>query len=234
VFKIRKPWLVRPIGTIAGNAIRLLIGTVRSRTANTGAEAHPPPRGAPERYIYVLWHEAIVAATAYRIPLTVLASRHADGELMTRVCRQLKFRVIRGSTTRGGSTALLGLIRHTDGTHVALTPDGPTGPRRRFKAGAVALASTTGLPLIPVGCASSNAWRARSWDRLIIPKPYSTAYFVTGPAIHVPPGLDRDGLQRYCRLTEAAMERVRVAAERWAAGGPRPAPHVAPALPAAA
>src|SRR5437763_4414633 len=143
------------------------MSTVRARMANAGAEVHPPPPDS-ERYIYVLWHEAILAATAYRLPLTVLASRHADGEMMARVCRQLGFRVIRGSTTRGGSTAMLGLIRHTDGTHIALTPDGPVGPRRRLKAGAVGLAGMTGLPLIPVGFGCSDAWRVRSWDRLII------------------------------------------------------------------
>jgi lysophospholipid acyltransferase (LPLAT)-like uncharacterized protein len=82
--------------------------------------------------------------------------------------------------------------------------------------------------LIPCGFACSAAWRARSWDRMIVPKPYSTACFVTGPAIRVPPGLDRTGLQRYCRETEAAMATLTAAAERWAAGGPRPVPYVSP------
>jgi hypothetical protein len=119
---------------------------------------------------------------------------------------------------------LLGLIRRSGGTHVVLTPDGPVGPRRRLKAGAVALASATGMPVVPVGIACPSAWRAGSWDRLMIPKPYSTAHFVTGPAIRVPAGLDRAGQGRYCRLTEEAMGLVTRAAERWAAGGPRPVP----------
>jgi lysophospholipid acyltransferase (LPLAT)-like uncharacterized protein len=80
----------------------------------------------------------------------------------------------------------------------------------------------TGMPLVPVGFACTPAWRARSWDRMIVPKPYSTAYFVTGPAIRVPAGLNRTGLAQYCRQTEEAMTAVNAAAIRWAAGGPRP------------
>jgi hypothetical protein len=59
---------------------------------------------------------------------------------------------------------------------------------------------------------------------MMIPKPYSTAHFVTGPAIRVPAGLDRAGLERFCRLTEDAMGIVTGAAERWASGEPRPVP----------
>lgn len=231
MIKLRKPWLIRPAGTALAAFIRLLMGSVRRRVACAGPELHPPPADG-ERYVYVFWHEAIVLMTAFEAKAHVLTSLHADGELMTRICGHLGIGVIRGSTTRGGSAALLGLIRRTGGTHVALTPDGPHGPRRRLKPGAVALASTTGLAIVPVGVACSAAWRAGSWDRLMVPKPFSTAHYVAGPAIRVPAGLDRGGLSRYCRLTEAALATVQAAADRWAAGGPRPVP--APPLAASA
>ena len=73
----------------------------------------------------------------------------------------MKIGVIRGSTTRGGSTALLGLIRRTGGTHVVLTPDGPVGPRRRLKPGAVALAGMTGMPIVPIGVACPTGLAGR-------------------------------------------------------------------------
>jgi lysophospholipid acyltransferase (LPLAT)-like uncharacterized protein len=220
VIKLRKPWLIRPAGTLAATVIRLLMGTVRIRLAVAGPERQPPTDN--ERFVFVFWHEAIVLMTGFRIPLHVLSSLHADGELMTRICRHLKIGVIRGSTTRGGSQALLGLVRRTGGTHVALTPDGPVGPRRRLKPGAVALASTTGMRIVPVGISCPTAFRARSWDRMMVPLPWTTAHYVTGPAITVPAGLDRTGLTRYCRLVEDSLGTVTDAAERWAAGGPRP------------
>jgi hypothetical protein len=223
VIKLRKPWLVRPVGTLAGVVARLLMGTVRRREAVAGPERQPPaPDG--ERYIYVFWHEALILMTAYSVPAHVLTSQHADGELFTRIARQLKIGVIRGSTTRGGSAALLGLIRRSGGTHVVLTPDGPRGPRRQLKPGAVALAAMTGMPLVPIGIACPTAWRAGSWDRMMVPPPWATAYYVTGPAIRVPAGVDRGRLNWYCRQTEAALAVVTTAAERWAAGGPRPIP----------
>src|SRR5205807_9175779 len=141
-----------------------------------------------------LWHEALVLMTAFRAPAHILASLHADGELFTRVARQLRVGVIRGSTTRGGSAALLGLIRRTGGTNIVLTPDGPRGPRRQLKPGAVALASMTGMQIVPIGIACPAAWRARSWDRMMVPPPWATAYYVSGPAIRVPDRLDRGGL----------------------------------------
>jgi lysophospholipid acyltransferase (LPLAT)-like uncharacterized protein len=219
--KLRKSWQIRPVGTLAANAIRLIMGTVRKRYAVAGPEPHPPPPDG-ERNIYAFWHEFLVPMTSFPANAHVLTSLHADGELMTRVCLNLGLKVIRGSSTRGGSAALLGLVRRDGGTHVALTPDGPRGPRRKLKPGAIALAGITGMPILPVGVACSAGWRAGSWDRMIVPVPWSTAYYVVGPGVRVPEGLGRSGIVRYCRLVEAAIANVTTAAERWAAGGPRP------------
>ena len=225
MFKLRKPWLIRPAGTIAANVIRLLMGTVRQRMAMAGTTPVPLPPDL-EPHLFIFWHEFLLLMTPFKVKLHVLTSLHADGELMTRVCKHLKLGVVRGSTTRGGSKALLGLIRRSGGTHVALTPDGPTGPRRRLKAGAIALAGIAGMPIVPVGVACPAGWRVRSWDRMIIPRPWAAAHYVTGPPIRVPAGLDRTGTNRCCREVEAALETVTKAAERWAAGGSRPVPAV--------
>ena len=223
MFKLRNPWLIRPAGTLIANVANLLMGTVRRRVAVGGTTVIPPPPDA-EPHIFVFWHEFTVLMTPFKANVHVLASLHADGELMTRICKHLKLGVIRGSTTRGGSKALLGLIRRTGGSHVVLTPDGPTGPRRRLKAGAVALAGMSGMPIVPIGMACPAGWRVRSWDRMVVPRPWATSYYVTGPTIRVPAGLDRTGTNLYCREVEAALGTVTAAAERWAAGGPRPIP----------
>ena len=225
MIKLRKPWLIRPAGTLAANVIRMLMGTVRQRIALASTAPVPPLPGTGP-FLYVCWHEFTILMTSFKTKANVhvLASLHADGELMTRICTHLGLKVIRGSTTRGGSKALLGLIRRSSGSHVVMTPDGPVGPRRRMKAGAIGLAAMTGMPIVPVAAACPAAWRAGSWDRMVIPYPWATAHYVAGPSIWVPAGLDRAGTNHYCRQVEDALATVTAAAERWAAGGPRPAP----------
>jgi lysophospholipid acyltransferase (LPLAT)-like uncharacterized protein len=221
VIKLRKPWLIRPAGTIAANFVRVLMGTVRQRISLCGDEPMPPPADS-EPFIYVFWHEYSLLFTPFKANVHVLASLHADGELMTRICRNLGLNVIRGSTTRGGTKALLGLLRREGGSHVVLTPDGPVGPRRRSKMGPVALAAMSGMPIVPIGVGCSAAWRAGSWDRMMVPCPWSTAHYVTGPSIRVPAGLDRAGMNRYSQQIEESLGVAVAVAERWAAGGPKP------------
>jgi lysophospholipid acyltransferase (LPLAT)-like uncharacterized protein len=167
-----------------------------------------------------LWHETVLLGASIKAPIHVLISQHADGELIAQVCRRLGIGVVRGSSTRGGSRALLGLIRRGRQTHLVVTPDGPRGPRRHVQPGLVFLAAVTGLPIVPVGIGFTAAWRARSWDRLAIPKPWSRAVVVFAPEISVPPNLDRAELERYRQRIEAALHRVTAEAERRAAGLP--------------
>src|SRR5262245_1025088 len=111
--KLRHPTLIAAAAALAAGLVRLWLGTVRPRLALTGPERHPiDPRR--QRYIYVFWHESLLLMTAWwRVKLFVLISHHADGELITRVCRRLGFGVVRGSTTRGGGPALLELVRRS-------------------------------------------------------------------------------------------------------------------------
>jgi lysophospholipid acyltransferase (LPLAT)-like uncharacterized protein len=202
--------------------IRLWMSTVRLRILFSEEGRHPTdPRD--RRFIYAFWHESILVAATVRTRIHVLISRHADGELIAQVCRFLGLRVARGSSTRGGVEALLELNRHSQRTHLAVTPDGPRGPRRKVQPGVVYLASLTGLPVVVFGVGFSRAWRARSWDRFAVPKPWSTAFCVIAPAVHVPPSLSREALERYRRLIEERLLGATLAAERWAEGGTRPA-----------
>ena len=90
--------------------------------------------------------------------------------------------------------------------------------------GVVLLASLTGLPVVPLGLTFAPAWRARSWDHMLLPKPWGAAYGVVGVPIHVPAGVDRHELER-CRVqVEDEMTRLTEAAERWACDGVRPSP----------
>jgi lysophospholipid acyltransferase (LPLAT)-like uncharacterized protein len=195
--------------------------TLRYRYRFLGVDVDPHQRGLTKRYIYAFWHEnMLLLATHYARPdVYVLISQHADGQLIAEVCRHLGFRTVRGSTTRGGPDAVRQMLRLGGGAHLAVTPDGPRGPRRRVQQGLVYLAARTGLPVVPVGIGYHKPWRMRSWDRLALPRPWSLGVCVGGKPVHVPADLDRSGLAEYVRRVEEALEYTSAVAERWAETG---------------
>ena len=133
--------------------------------------------------IFVLWHSGLLPLIhVHRHEGTVvLVSEHRDGDYVAGLLHHFGFGTVRGSSTRGGVRGLKGLIRAARrGLDLAITPDGPRGPNRELKLGALTAARITGLPLIPVGVGVTSAWRARSWDGLIVPKPFSTVRVAYG------------------------------------------------------
>ncbi len=213
--KLRHPGLIGLVALLASWLIRFWMGTLRIRMVNLDGKSHPTSARV-ERYIYALWHEALLFPTVFRERVNILISRHADGELIARVCKHLGGGVVRGSTTRGGLAGLMGMVEKSKTSHLLITPDGPRGPRRQLQMGAVLLASLTGLPLVPVGITFAPAWRIRSWDRMILPKPWGAAYAVVGVPLLVPPTNDRRLLEHYRTVVEVEMGRLTDAAERWA------------------
>ncbi len=213
--KLRHPWLIRSIALLGSFVVRWWMGTVRCRVASV--EDVPDPAGPRvARYLYAFWHESILFAIQFKTRVHVLISQHGDGELIARVCLHLGVGAVRGSTTRGGGQALLQMVGCGDRTHLAVTPDGPRGPRRKVQMGLILLASRTGLPVVVVGVGWSRAWRAKSWDRFAVPLPYSTAYCVVAPRVQVPAKLNREGLERYRLLVEEWLLWATASAERWA------------------
>lgn len=106
--------------------------------------------------------------------IATLISEHRDGEIVARVAERLGFALVRGSTTRGGGRALLGLVAMLrEGRDLAVTPDGPRGPARVYAPGSLVAAQRAGAPVVPTAIAVSRAWRLRSWDRFVIPKPFA-------------------------------------------------------------
>lgn len=162
--------------------------------------------------IYALWHGRIMPGILYLRDrdIVVMTSENFDGEWIARVIRRFGFTPARGSTSRGGSRALVEMRRALrDGRPVAFTVDGPRGPREVAQPGAVWLAGATGSPILPFHIESSSHWTARSWDRHQIPKPGSQVVAGLGPPIVVPAGLDAAGIEAACRSLEAALARLR-------------------------
>jgi lysophospholipid acyltransferase (LPLAT)-like uncharacterized protein len=126
--------------------------------------------------VFALWHgDMLPLLYVHRDEgVSVLISEHRDGELIARVAESLGFRTVRGSTSRGAARALVGIVRVLEsGRDIAVTPDGPRGPAHAFAPGALIAAQRASVPVIAVGVAVRRAWRLKSWDRFVIPKPFA-------------------------------------------------------------
>ena len=182
---------------------------------------HPDsdPNWTHRRNIYLFWHEMMLfpLGTHCGPDFSILVSRHRDGELITQVMRMFQGKTVRGSTSRGAVAGLLGMMRNRPSRHLGITPDGPRGPRRVVQDGAVYLASRTGMPLVPVGYAFDGCWRAGSWDKMALPRPFRRAVCVAGCPVIVPGDLDRDGIEAYRGRMQEEMDRVGSRAEQLAA-----------------
>ena len=226
--KLRHPWLIRLAAFFAAWLIRLWMRTVRCRLVFPPDGRRHPPDPRAERFLYAFWHETILFPTAYPARVHILISQHADGELIAQVCRHMRYGVVRGSSTRGGTQAILQMKRLSGRSHLLVTPDGPRGPRRRVQPGVVFLASRTGLPVVACGVGFARAWRAPSWDRFAVPWPWSEAVCVLATPLPVPPDLDRAGIERYRLLVEERLRAATEAAERLAGCRPPPAEQARP------
>jgi lysophospholipid acyltransferase (LPLAT)-like uncharacterized protein len=217
--KIRHPLLIRGVGAVGAWMIRRLVGTVSFHFQYEDPSVDPVEamrRG--QRYIYAFFHEVMLFPAYYwNWPeMHILVSDHADGEMITQVVRRLGFSVVRGSTTRGGARALREMENVTDG-NLCFTPDGPRGPRRHVHQGMIYTASRLGLPIVGAGMAFSHCWRARSWDRFAVPRPFTSATCVVPPALLVPADADREALEVYRIEVERRMNAATDRAEAWAA-----------------
>ena len=166
---------VAAISMLGGLVLRLLGMTWRVK--REGQAAFDDMLAAQEPFIIVFWHGEIVPVTwVHRNRgFAPLISRHADGEIIARIVEGLGYRTVRGSTSRGGVRALLETAqRVAEGITVGFTPDGPRGPRHVFAPGALIIAQRTGRPIVALGATASRAWRLRSWDRHLVPKPFAT------------------------------------------------------------
>jgi lysophospholipid acyltransferase (LPLAT)-like uncharacterized protein len=216
--KIRHPLLIQAVSLVSAWIIRLWMRTLSYRYRPLGPNLDPLQRGMQVRCIYAFWHEYMLlpAYQHARPDIYVLISQHADGQLIAGICRHLGLGTVRGSTTRGGPTAVRRMLRLGRTAHLAITPDGPRGPRRKVQQGLVYLAARTGLPIVPVGVGFSKEWRMRSWDRFALPKPWCSAVCVTGDPIQVLGEADHTLLKEYVERVEMAMQHVTDLAERWA------------------
>lgn len=170
-----------------------------------GEEHLERARAASGRVLYAFWHSRLLGLcyTHRNRNAAIMVSRSFDGEWISRIITRLGYRVFRGSASEGGAVALLDMIKDDASGDLALTVDGPRGPVEKVKPGAVALASESGLPIVPITVKCDRAWLLKTWDRFIVPKPFSAVTVEMGRHISVPPAVDKGDLQSYSdRLRE--------------------------------
>jgi lysophospholipid acyltransferase (LPLAT)-like uncharacterized protein len=210
-YTFRQRLAIRAADLVFYMLIRLIGSTVRFRLE--GWEYWEEATRGGGLPIYTFWHDRIFLTLYFwqRRRIVVMTSRSFDGEYIARFIQRFGCGASRGSSTRGGATALVEMTRLVRaGCAAAFTIDGPKGPRHEAKMGALLLAKKTGQPVLPFSVNAESFWQVGSWDRLQIPKPFTRAVVRIAPPIRVPSDADdaalndkRDELQRALDLASS-------------------------------
>ncbi|MEZ6109227.1 MAG: lysophospholipid acyltransferase family protein [Pirellulaceae bacterium] len=195
--------------------LRRLLGTLDVRVTHYDRSVDPSLPEFRGLGIYVFWHEYITFPIACwgNYDIAMLVSQHRDADWLIHAAEALRFRVVRGSSTRGGSQAIRELKRISKEASLTITPDGPQGPRRQLAMGPIYLASRLGLPIIPVGFGYDRPWRFNTWDAFAVPRPFSRARGIMGDRVFIAPRLGRDALETARLDVERRLNRLTVEAE---------------------
>jgi lysophospholipid acyltransferase (LPLAT)-like uncharacterized protein len=205
------------IASLGARAIGMLVGLLaRSWRLEVSGETHVvQARSEGRAVVFAVWHAYMLVPLWHRRGqgVTLLVSGHRDGGYLAQAALKWGYRVVRGSSTKGGASGLRGIMRVlSSGGEVAFTPDGPRGPAQMAKPGAVAAAAQSGTAIVPIGAGASSCWRLRSWDRFAVPRPFARVRLVYGPPFRpngVPP---REIGSHADRLTEL-LDRAQRSAE---------------------
>lgn len=196
------PDTVQRATALAGAVLlRVLFATCRVRVHDEAGHL-AAPAGHP--VIYAFWHNRILAVTAAflrvypagRLGVLVLASASKDGMWLGALAARLGMGSVRGSSSRRGATAMRELLdRVAEGHDIAITPDGPRGPRYRLGPGMIYLAQRAGIRIVPIHVRFGRHWQLKTWDGFRIPKPFSRIDVTLAPVVDVPAELDDAGFE---------------------------------------
>lgn len=224
--RIRSRWLTWVAAGTAVGLSKILFATCRK--VYIGPEEKQKLNYVPvpgdEQFILSVWHDALLVPTfaaprGLREKTCCLVSQHQDGSYLAYAMALLGYSTVRGSSRRGGAQAVRQLLDDTAGKHIVITPDGPGGPRRQLKAGAVFVASQLGRRILPSAYSATRAWRFKgSWTDMLIPKPFSTVYVAMGHPIDIPSEMSRDQMQHYVGIVQREMDLLTAEIEGMATG----------------
>jgi len=199
---------------LAAFAIKTLLVTCRV-VKTEGTERHDDAiRSSGGGAVYVTWHQRMSYFFYFggSHHVTTMVSRSRDGEYVARLASWLGFRTVRGSSSRGGATAVRELVRRIrEGELGGMLADGPQGPPRVAKTGTVMIARDAKVPIIPVLWGADRCWTFNSWDRYLLPKPFAKIILLAAEPLWIPENAKGEELNPYRRLLEERMNE----ATRW-------------------
>jgi|WetSurMetagenome_2_1015567.scaffolds.fasta_scaffold00572_17 lysophospholipid acyltransferase (LPLAT)-like uncharacterized protein len=199
-----------PLDPVSGSA--WIFGSVLGRTwrfSVTGTRDIDPFRDRDRGVIYCFWHENILPlAYIFRgVGVTAVVSASRDGDRATAVAQRWNHDTIRGSSSRGQVAVVRQCVRALEqGKNLVIIPDGPRGPRRRVKPGAAMIALLTNAPVFPALAVPNRAWRLNSWDRFVIPKPFTHITVEIRAPLHPSQFAEGDGrLEKFTACLQEAL-----------------------------
>lgn len=208
----RKRLMLWVVPTVTALLLRLLAATLRYEEIFDDGGERDRRDGAS---VWCFWHRCLLPAACFfrgRPRTVLLISASFDGELIARTIERMGYETVRGSSSRAGSSGLRALARAVnDGATAVIPGDGPRGPRYLLKPGITKLAQMTGLPVHSFYLLPERAWVLRSWDGLLVPKPFSRVVMAWGRPVAAPGSDDSDEEARL--EAEATLERLRALAE---------------------
>lgn len=206
------PWSAR-VGLFFGKGVLRALGmTWRIRSVNR--ESWEKLRRAKRGFVFSLWHGQLLPLLWQHRGegVVVLISEHKDGEMAARAAAALGYGLIRGSSSRGADRALISISRELEaGKAVAITPDGPKGPSQKFAPGALVAAQRSDSCIVPIGVTADRAWRLKSWDRFMIPKPFARVTIAYGDPVKVGASSPRGAADEAPRFEQLMAEAGRMA-----------------------
>jgi lysophospholipid acyltransferase (LPLAT)-like uncharacterized protein len=140
-------------------------------------------------------------------PFVALISGHQDGQMISKVISHLEIDTEVGSSTSGGTEAILRFVKafKQKTFHIAITPDGPRGPKERSKEGVIKLAELTAMPIYPIKIVASRSFKFKSWDEMFLPLPFSKVVMHIGSPIYVPKKLPSKERSKYCAELDKSL-----------------------------
>ncbi len=198
---------------LALNWVRLIGGSLRLEVI--GAEQFEK---SDSKLIFCGWHgKSLIFASYFRKRgYWVIISNSNDGDIQNEVFTKMGYQTIRGSTGRGGvRAALMGVKALKAGGTMAITPDGPRGPSGVVQGGVMLMAHKSGAALVPVGLSAKRAIYVKSWDRYMLPYPFSKARMVFGEPLIIPEGADNASVEQVRLKLESDIDRLEAIASDW-------------------
>lgn len=199
--------------TLAYSALRLIGSTVRLKV-----EGWDKFKTNDSKLIICGWHgKSLMFANYFRKRgYWVIISNSNDGDIQNEIFHRLGFQSIRGSTGRGGvRAALQGVKKLKEGGTMAMTPDGPRGPSGVVQGGVMLMAHKSGAGLVPVGISAKKAFYAKSWDKYMLPYPFSKARMIFGDPMFVPENATDEEVEAIRLRFEQEIHRLQALADDW-------------------